>query len=70
MPEQRIVLTIDEEGAVTAKTDGFYGEACIEAVADILEEQVNIKLLKKTDDFNKTQSIQVQNKFTLKQGGL
>lgn len=70
MPEQRIVFTIDEEGGVTAKTDGFYGETCIEAVAYILEEQVNIKSLKKTDDFNKTQPIQVRNKFTLKQGSL
>ncbi|TMO56524.1 DUF2997 domain-containing protein [Pseudoalteromonas aurantia] len=68
MPEQRIVLTIDEEGGVTAKTDGLYGEKCIEAVAELLDEQVNIKSLKKTDDFNKTQSLQIQNKLSLKQG--
>ena len=31
MPEQKIIVTIDSEGSLSAKTSGFKGEACLEA---------------------------------------
>lgn len=37
MPEQKIVITIDDDGAITAKTAGFKGESCLEALDDLLD---------------------------------
>lgn len=51
MPEERIVITIDEEGRIEAKTSGFTGESCIEALDDLLKLDANVKQVKKTDEF-------------------
>ncbi len=58
MPEQKIVITIDEEGGLTAKTSGFKGESCLEALDEILELDVGISSLKKTDEYRQKQSVQ------------
>lgn len=55
MPEQRIVITIDEEGSITAKTSGFKGERCIEALDELLDIEGTITSLKKTDEFRQQQ---------------
>lgn len=36
MPEQKITLTIDDDGAISAKTSGFKGESCLEALDELL----------------------------------
>lgn len=51
MPEQQIILTIDENGKITAKTHGFKGEACIDAVAELMDEELNVVSVKKTDEW-------------------
>ena len=51
MPEQKVILTIDDQGKITAKTDGFKGEACLEAVESLLEQELNVVNIKKTDEY-------------------
>ena len=63
MAEQKIILVIDDEGAISAKTFGFEGEACLEALDDILGGQP-ITSVKTTDDYNRPAQIQA----TIKQG--
>ena len=36
MKEERIVVTIDADGAMTAKTSGIKGERCIEELEALL----------------------------------
>jgi len=38
MKEQRITVTIDAEGKMSAKTDGLKGETCIEELEALLSE--------------------------------
>jgi hypothetical protein len=66
MAEQRITITIDEDGNLSAKTDGFKGEACLDAVEKILEEQVQISSFKKTDEYFQEQKIKQQKTITQK----
>jgi hypothetical protein len=58
MPEQRIVITIDDEGGMTAKTSGFKGESCLEALDEILDLDVGVSSIKKTDEYRQQQSVQ------------
>ncbi len=69
MPEQQIILTIDEQGQINAKTEGFKGESCIDAVVELLGEQININNIKKTDEFHKSQVVEVANMALNKRGG-
>lgn len=55
MPEQKIVLTIDDEGAITAKTSGFKGESCLEALTELLELDGVVSDIKKTDEYHQQQ---------------
>ena len=66
MREERITITINEDGSLNVKTDGIKGEACLEEVNALLDELSNIKEIKKSDEFN--QKINTQNKNTLKGG--
>jgi hypothetical protein len=38
MPEQRIVVEIDENGKINAKTDGIKGEICIAEIQQLFGE--------------------------------
>lgn len=68
MPEQKIVITIDEEGTITAKTSGFKGESCLSALEELLEFDGTVSSIKKTDEFH--QEDVLVRKSTLKlQGG-
>ncbi|MEJ2766232.1 DUF2997 domain-containing protein [Photobacterium sp. MCCC 1A19761] len=58
MPEQKIVITIDEEGSITAKTSGFKGESCLEALDELLNLEGSVTSLKKTDEFHQQQTVQ------------
>ena len=68
MAEQQIILTIDEDGIITAKTQGFQGEACIEAVDEIFEEGLNITCVKATDEYYQQPNIQQRKVITQKRG--
>ncbi|MBB1354241.1 MULTISPECIES: DUF2997 domain-containing protein [unclassified Pseudoalteromonas] len=69
MPEQQIIITIDEQGQVNAKTEGFQGDSCIDAVVDLLGEQINIKNLKKTDEYHQSQTVKAAHIVESKRGG-
>ena len=51
MLEQRITVTINEDGSLDLKTDGIKGEACLSEVEEILSELADIKEVKKTDEY-------------------
>lgn len=50
MPEQRIVITIDENGQITAKTEGFKGDVCLSELDTLLQDETPLKV-DKTDEF-------------------
>ena len=58
MPEQKIVITIDDDGAITAKTSGFKSESCLEALNNLLDLDGAVSNLKKTDEYHQKQLIQ------------
>jgi len=58
MPEQKVVITIDDEGGLIAKTSGFKGESCLEALDGLLDMTGGVSNLKKTDEFSQKQSIE------------
>ena len=66
MPEQRITLIIDEEGAITAKTSGFKGESCLEALDELLDIEGHVSSVKKTDEFHQQQTLFQSNKLEVK----
>ena len=47
MKEQRINITINEDGSLDLKTDGIKGEACLSEVEEILDELADIKEVKR-----------------------
>lgn len=56
MPEQKITLTIDKDGAITAKTSGFKGESCLEALDELLNLEGVVNNVKKTDEYHQQQT--------------
>ena len=63
MAEQKITLIIDEDGAISAKTQGFAGHSCLDALDEILNEQA-VTSIRKTDEFNHDVIRTVDNKIT------
>jgi hypothetical protein len=68
MPEQQIIITIDEQGQINAKTEGFQGNSCIAAVVELLGEQININTIKKTDEYHQSQTVKALNIVENKRG--
>ncbi|MCG6212720.1 DUF2997 domain-containing protein [Vibrio furnissii] len=66
MPEQKIVITIDEEGGLIAKTRGFKGETCLEALDGLLNLEGTVTSVKKTDEFHQQQIAQLSRKQDIK----
>jgi hypothetical protein len=54
MAEQKITITIDENGQIQAKTYGFQGTACLEEL-DKLLDSITLSSLKTTDDYHQQQ---------------
>ena len=67
MKEERITITINEDGSLNVKTDGLKGEACLDEVNALLDEVANIKDIKKTDEYNQRINTQNQN---IQKGGI
>ncbi|PVZ68914.1 DUF2997 domain-containing protein [Pelagibaculum spongiae] len=65
MAEQKITLIIDEEGCISAKAEGFNGEACLEALDKILENQAVVNV-RTTSEYS--QKVSINNCTTVKQG--
>ena len=43
MKEERITITINEDGSLNVKTEGLKGEACLDEVNALLDGVENIK---------------------------
>ena len=41
MAEEQIKITIDKDGRISAKTHGIYGDDCIDALEELLNNMVN-----------------------------
>ncbi len=57
MGEERIIITIDEDGKIIAKTEGIKGEMCISELDDILGKDLHLLESKKTDEFYQKNNI-------------
>lgn len=66
MPEQKITLTIDDDGVITAKTSGFKGESCLEALDELLNLDGIVSSVKKTDEYHQQQAQQTNRVQSLK----
>ena len=69
MLEQKITLTIDDDGSITAKTNGFKGESCLEALEELLNLDGVVSNVKKTDEYHQQQTKQT-NRFQSIKGGI
>lgn len=60
MKEERIVVTIDANGTMTAKTTGIKGERCIEELEALLSELAELDEIQHTREY-KEKDAQVKN---------
>ena len=51
MKEQRITVTIDADGKMSAKTNGLKGETCIEELEALLSELAELDDVKHTREY-------------------
>ncbi|WP_017221384.1 DUF2997 domain-containing protein [Moritella dasanensis] len=63
MAEQKITLIIDEDGAISAKTQGFAGNTCLDALDEIMDVQP-VTSIRTTDEFNQNVVRNVAKKVT------
>ncbi len=70
MAEQRIIVEIDEDGKITAKTNGFKGEACLDELQKLLGEEAAPSKLKPTDDFYQKTTVDSKQKQSIGGGKL
>lgn len=61
MKEQRINITINEDGSLDLKTDGIKGEACLSEVEELLDELADIKEVKKTEEYYQKVNVSQKN---------
>jgi Protein of unknown function (DUF2997) len=64
MAEQKIIITIDENGRIVAETQGIKGEACLTELEALLGSSLEIASLKTTDEFQ--QETKIDNQQQLK----
>lgn len=63
MAEQRIVITIDENGKINASTEGIKGEMCLDELQELLGNLEELQSINKTDEFYQTNELKSQNKI-------
>ena len=64
MREQRITVTIDAEGKMSAKTDGLKGETCIEELETLLSELAELDDVTHTREYREKDSRSTQRNST------
>lgn len=67
MAEQRITITIDENGKIYASTDGIKGEMCLTELQELLDEFEMMQSVKKTDEYYQTEVNKTNNVIKNKQ---
>ena len=60
MAEQRIIVTIDENGKINASTDGLKGEVCLSELQELLDME-NLQSVKKTDEYYQANELKNKN---------
>lgn len=63
MAEQRIVITIDENGKINASTEGIKGEMCLDELQELLGSFEELQSINKTDEFYQANKLKSQNKI-------
>lgn len=63
MAEQRIVITIDENGKINASTEGIKGEMCLDELQELLGSFEELQSINKTDEFYQANELKSQNKI-------
>jgi hypothetical protein len=63
MAEQRIVITIDENGKINASTEGIKGEMCLDELQELLGNLEELQSISKTDEFYQTNELKSQNRI-------
>lgn len=63
MAEQRIVITIDENGKINASTEGIKGEMCLDELQELLGSYEELQSISKTDEFYQANELKSQNKI-------
>ncbi len=61
MAEQRITITIDENGKINASTDGIKGEMCLTELQELLDDLENLQSVKKTDEYYQSEVVKSRN---------
>jgi len=57
MTEQRIEIIIDESGKISASTEGFKGETCLEKLQDLLGDLAELESHEKSDEWYQEEKI-------------
>jgi hypothetical protein len=57
MAEQRIVITLDENGKINAATEGIKGEMCLDELQNLLGEIAELESISKTDEYYQTNEL-------------
>lgn len=60
--DKKIIINLDENGKITAETEGILGEVCLEQLEELLDGIDAIVEVKKTDDFYMENSSLPRNK--------
>jgi len=68
MPEQRIVVTIDDSGKINAETEGIKGEVCVDELQKLLGEIADLESFSKTDEYYQEIDQSVSGTATIRQG--
>lgn len=65
MKEQKIIISIDEDGKIIADAEGFKGSFCVSEIEELLKEVAKIDKIDKKPDYyddgvRQTQTTRVQ----------
>lgn len=66
MAEERILVTIDENGKINASTEGIKGEMCLDELQKLIGDFADLDSITKTDEFFQTNELKRQNKIEIK----
>ena len=64
MKEQRITVTIDADGKMSAKTNGIKGETCIEELKALLSELAELDGVQHTREYHEKDPRAAQSRST------
>lgn len=66
MAEQRILITIDENGKINASTEGIKGEKCLDELNILLGDLAELNSINKTDEFYQSNVVKSNSKIEIR----